>query len=394
MLDKIKRAIARSRYAPIFLPDKRYGNLVPNINLDTARKQKKILLIYLDMIEAGIQISAAYQRGESGAVHTNRMELFQMVRGLIELDFCIDVCGNDDIQAKRYIEMNKYDIIIGMGELFRWTVGQKKAFSIIYMTENPYYISFRKEEERLDYFYQRHHRCYPFSRTGKFFFKDDEKLADAVICLGEKKYFENQEGPVERIYPSAFYNNNFDITKVARKNNVFLVFGTDGFIHKGIDLLVDIFLRHPKWKLYICGYHVTRTIKEIMKIDIRDTNIKDCGYIRVDSDDFLALANECRFILLPSCSEATSTAVLTGMRHGIIPVVTRGNGFDDMQKYCCYFEDFHIEAIEEKIEELCKIPENELDIRSQRIYEFSNNTFNESFFKYQFKRALQEIMKG
>ena len=131
-----------------------------------------------------------------------------------------------------------------------------------------------------------------------------------------------------------------------------------------------------------------------MKIDIRDTNIKDCGYIRVDSDDFLALANECRFILLPSCSEATSTAVLTGMRHGIIPVVTRGNGFDDMQKYCCYFEDFHIEAIEEKIEELCKIPENELDIRSQRIYEFSNNTFNESFFKYQFKRALQEIMKG
>ena len=32
--------------------------------------------------------------------------------------------------------------------------------------------------------------------------------------------------------------------KVSREKNNFLVFGTDGFIHKGIDLLIDIFERY------------------------------------------------------------------------------------------------------------------------------------------------------
>ena len=82
------------------------------------------------------------------------------------------------------------------------------------------------------------------------------------------------------------------------------------------------------------------------------------------------------------------------MRHGLIPVVTRGNGFDDMQEYCYYFEDFHIEEIEKKIEEISRISVEELDRRSQRIYEFSNPVFDLENFRYQFKRAVQEIVKG
>ena len=353
-----------------------------------------MLLVYIDMIEASIQIANAYSSGESGSVHTNRLELFQIIKGLIELDFCIDVCGNDDIQAQGYIETNEYDLIIGLGELFRWAVERKDAYSIIYMTENPYYVSLEREQERIDYFYQRHNKRNILTRTGKFFKKNDEELADAIICLGEKKYYEGLKKPIGRIYPSAFLNKKFDITKTHRKRNNFLIFGTDGFIHKGIDLVVDIFLKHPEWGLYICGFQVEKSIKEIMDINIQGTNIYDCGYIRVDSDEFLVLANKCNFILQPSCSEATSTAVLTGMRHGMIPVVMHGNGFDLMEEYCYYFEGFHLEEIEAKLKELCKLPEKELEDRSQMIYRYANRVFTLERFGEQFKEALHRTMRG
>lgn len=394
MLDKIKKAIAESRLAPIFLPGKRFGNLVPNINLDTTRKQKNVLLVYLDMFEASIQISSSYQRGESGAVHTNRLELFQMIKVLIEMDFCIDVCGNDDVQAQKYIEMKEYDVIIGLGEVFRWAVRNKKAYSIIYMTENPYFVSMQKEKERLDYFYARHHKHYTFSRTGKFFKENDEKLADAVLCVGDTKYFRELQRPVKRIYPSAAYNEKFNIDKVSREKNNFLVFGTDGFIHKGIDLLIDIFMHHPEWNLFICGFQVNERIKEIMKIDISGTSIYDMGYIQVNSPEFLDIINRCRFILLPSCSEGMSTAVLTGMRHGLIPVVMHDNGLDGLEEYCYYFEDYHLEALEKKIEEICQLSEEELNIRSKSIYKFSNEIFTGYKFEKTFKLKLEEILKG
>ncbi len=394
MLDCLKRTIARSRFAPVFLPGNRYGNLVPNINLDVTRKQKRVLLIYLDMFEASVQISNAYRKGESGAVHTNRVELFQMIKGLIELDYCIDVCGNGDVQAKKYIDANEYDFIIGLGELFRWTVEKKKIFSIIYMTENPYSVSYRGEMERLDYFFQRHQKKLNLERTGKFFQENDELISDAILCVGEKKYFEKAKKPVEKIYPSAFYNVNFDVSSVQRSRKSFIVFGTEGFVHKGIDLLVDVFLKHPDWQLFICGYDVEALIKDMMGISIRNTNIHDCGYIRVDSEEFLELINKCRFILLPSCSEGTSTAILTGMRHGLIPVVTHETGLDEMSEYCYFFDDFHIDAIEKKIKEIQDYSENELDIKSRNIYNYANKVFTAENFKEQFKKAIQEIMKG
>lgn len=61
------------------------------------------------------------------------------------------------------------------------------------MTENPYAVSYANEQERIDYFYERTHKKIPLSRTGNFYIKGDEDLADAVICLGEKNIFETHQ---------------------------------------------------------------------------------------------------------------------------------------------------------------------------------------------------------
>ena len=98
-----------------------------------------------------------------------------------------------------------YDYILGFGDMFRLARKRNpKAFAVIYMTENPYAVSYANEQERIDYFYERTHKKIPLSRTGNFYIKGDEDLADAVICLGEKKYFPD-------LFPKQYFHCVLDL---------------------------------------------------------------------------------------------------------------------------------------------------------------------------------------
>ncbi len=395
MLKKLKKYIAESRFAPLFIETNKYGNIVSNINLNLTKKQKHVLLVYLDMTEAGIQLASYYSKNENGALHTNRSELFQIINIFIQMDYCIDVCAHSDKRALEYIKMRQYDVIFGLGDVFHWTVNHKSAYKILYLTENPYDVSHDREKERIDYFYERHNRVLPFERTGKFFTKDEEKRVDAIICLGEPEYLRKRGVKVEHVYPSAFLNSDFQYDKCKRVKNNFLVFGTDGFVHKGIDLLIEVFNEHPEWELYLCGSGITKYVKNKLHLTIKSNNIHDCGYINIKSDKFLELIYQCPFILQPSCSEAVSTAVLTGMRHGLIPIVTHGNGFEMLGKErCLFFEGFHIKDIEFAIKKAVNLPDDYIRTKSKDIYQYANKMFTIDMFTLNMNCAVQNICEG
>lgn len=363
---------------------------VANINLDITRKQTRVLLVYLDLYYSSKQIRDNTADKKRGTCHTNRSELFQIINCFIKLDCCIDVCANDDKDAIQYINNYEYDIILGLGDIFRYAAKNTRAYKILYMTENPYNISLVRETERIEYFKQRNGKDIPIYKTGKFFKKNDEKIADAIICMGDEKYYQYLNKPVERIFPSAFYNARFSST-LNRKKKSFLVLGTDGFVHKGIDLLVEVFNKHLDWNLYICGYHVN---EEMKRLGLRLTsNIHDCGYIDVLGDEFVSLAEECTYILLPSCSEATATAVLTGMRHAMIPVVMHGNGFDEFAEYCYFFDGFKIEQIEEKICQILEEPEENVEKLCIKISKYANEQFSLEHFTERLYAVLKRFVE-
>ena len=116
IIRKIKKVIAESRLAPLFLDTDRYGKMIPNINWDPLCKQKRVLITYLDIKEASVQIMDAYEESANGTIHTNRYELFVIIKEFIDRNYCIDVCANDDVKAQRYLIKNRYDIVFGMGE--------------------------------------------------------------------------------------------------------------------------------------------------------------------------------------------------------------------------------------------------------------------------------------
>ena len=71
---------------------RRSENIVLGINQDCLKEQKKILISYLDYDRT------AYSLRHANA-HTNLQEMMQMVRVLIDMDFCIDVCACNNADA-------------------------------------------------------------------------------------------------------------------------------------------------------------------------------------------------------------------------------------------------------------------------------------------------------
>ena len=364
---------------------RRSENIVLGINCNLLKEQKKILVSYMDYGRTAYSLRHV-------RAHTNLQELMQMIRVLIDMDFCIDVCACNNEDVTLEMPYDYYDYIIGFGDMFRLAKNRNpKAYSIMYMTENPYTISEERERERIEYFYKRTGKKIDYSRTGKFYLKNDELLADAIICLGEKKYYSNQL--VQRVYPSAFKNSKYVKNSMEKRvSSNFLVFGVKGFVHKGNDLLVEVFRKHPEWKLYMCGGEIE---KECRNYGIQlPSNVINCGFVDVESDKFLELVEKCVFVLLPSCSEGMSTSVLTCMRHGMIPVTMRGTGMDELAYYCEFFEDFQICTIEQKLESLRFVDSRELEKYSDRIYMYANDIFTLEMYTEGIKKAFNVIFEN
>lgn len=359
-------------------------HLVTDINHDYTQNQKKILISYLDYQKTTRELA-------SYAGHTNRQEMMQIIKSCIQMGFCIDVCGCMDAKVAERLPENYYDYILGFGtNFFLAKEKSPKAKSILYMTENPYYISYEREMERLRYFTERTGRKYHLERTGVYYSKDDEKKADAVICLGDASYIEGNGRKCIRIWPSALKNPTFQLSYQNKKKNSFMVYGVDGFIHKGNDLLIEVFAKHPEWKLYVCGKNGENKAKQIGYTNLPE-NIHIMGAIDTLSETFNEIVKECYYLLLPSCSEAPSTAVLTGMRHGVIPIVSRGIGLDNLIDYCKYFDDYHIGEIEKRISEAVKENDEVLQEMSRCIMEYADKEYTLDAYTQGIRCALEEL---
>jgi len=260
------------------------------------------------------------------------------------------------------------------------------------MTENHPAFSFREEGKRLEYFYKRHGRKVSFQRSGRYYkLHHLEKKYCHVITLSDTFSLLSQYPKPYNIFPSGIINQRFKFNAknhlAARKN--FLWLGSTGAIHKGLDILIDVFRQRDDIILHICG--LNKYEKKLLSIP-KTKNIIEYGYIDISSDIFLELMNYCSFIILPSCSEGFSTAITTGMLHGLIPIVMKDAGFNRLGSYAIFLENYTTEYVNEKLTEMAnETPErlNELNIQ---VFQFARESFVISKFGADFKNIISEIL--
>ena len=230
------------------------------------------------------------------------------------------------------------------------------------------------------------------SRSGTYYkLSHLEKQYSYVITLSETEPLRHQYEKPYAIFPTGIFNPDFALRKKnfesARKN--FLWLGSRGVIHKGLDLLLDIFKERSDIVLHIGG--LSREEKKLLNWP-KSNSIIDYGHIDIRSDLFLEIVEKCSYIILPSCSEACATSVTTGMLHGLIPVVMKDAGFNRIGNNAIFLEDFRIEYLVPKLNELINKPSNELEAKSKEVYEFAHQNFSIKAFKENILNIISQIV--
>ena len=359
------------------------NSLVQNINKDYTKNQKTVLISY---ITENYNISLCNQP----IYHTNIMECQQIVNAFVKKNYVVDICNCIDKNALQIVREKKYDVIFGLGDVFFEVCNNnKEALKIIYATENPPEVSKERELERIEYYYERHGKRVALNRSGAYYREEHFSIADYCITVGETSLYKERDFKTFRVFPIGFINENFRLNRKQGSKKNFLWFGSRGVVHKGLDILTDIFLKRQDINLYICGMNE----EEEKLISYRD-NIINLGRVDVNSEEFIELSNKCDFVILPSCSEGISTGVLTCMNHGLIPIVQKDTGFNELDNIAYILEDYKIEYIENIINGLIKISDDEIDEKRKKILHYSRQKFNISEFSKEIEVVLDDIIQN
>ena len=226
-------------------------------------------------------------------------------------------------------------------------------------------------------------------------------LVDAIITLGNeeviKSYRKYYDGPIYDI-PVSFFNiiseekikKFLEIKDYTEAKKNFLWFGSQGLIHKGLDLLLDYFVKHPDLHLHIGGPidREPRFEKAYFNELYKTPNIHTYGFIDIRSELFSELIKKCLFVIYPSCSEGEPGSIMNVMANGLIPIVTKETGIR-VKGFGYLIPAVNIKAIESAINVALQ---EKNDILKEKSFECFKNTRKEHSIE-KFRKSLYENLK-
>ena len=119
----------------------------------------------------------------------------------------------------------------------------------------------------------------------------------------------------------------------------YLFFSSTGQVHRGLDVLLEVFAERGE-HLHICSSVLQEPdfVAAYRRELFERTNIHTHGFVNVSSARFHRILADCRFVILPSCSEGQSSSVINAMFRGLLPIVTHNTGLPDVSA-CGYLLD-------------------------------------------------------
>ncbi|WBA13956.1 glycosyltransferase [Salinivibrio proteolyticus] len=322
--------------------------------------------------------------------NSNRHECLIIVSALVDLGYSVDIIYcNSTLEVEK-----KYDVILGFGRSFRQAcLNNPEAKKILYLTEAHPLISIENEMKRIDRFNKSYlnKKKVSLERSGQYYQESDFDLANDIICMGEKnKYFLVHKYPDKNIYELCPTGIDIEFQRVESQLNVsnsnnYLWFGSRGIIHKGLDVLFEVFDKKTNMKLFVAGVD-SRELKKVFRYI--PPNVEVLGVIDPLSDKFIEIAKHCNYMILPSASEGMSTAAITCMKAGLFPILSDscGSNFDDN---AIILPECNINNIEKIIDQLsCR----KVSLREKKILSrYANAKFNRYAFRESFLKIFEVI---
>ena len=325
--------------------------------------------------------------------------VLNILRALNELGYEVDII---DFYNKNFVPVKKYDVFIThTARNFKTISGKinRDVVKICFDTGIYWQIHNKKEKERFDNLKERKGVNLLFDR----YIYDGENIdfmlanVDGIISLGgdftRESYSKTPFAQKLFVLSSALYRDKYfkqikkDFEK-ARKN--FLFFSGGGNIHKGLDLLLESFVKTNS-HLYICT-DFDPGFEKIYQKELSRPNIHHVGYLKQGTRNFYDIIDRCAFNIHPSCSEGSPGGVIDLMQYGIIPIISYESNIK-VNKFGIQLKENTIEEIKNVIEELSQKPSNWLEEKSRKTKEAAFNNFSEKVFLKNMKDIIGKIIR-
>lgn len=317
--------------------------------------------------------------------HTNLIECYTACKIFDELGFVVDVI--DYNQYDKSIDYKSYDVIYGFGEsferLFHWEEYPDfvdKIKKIIYGTGCDTVFSNKISLKRVADFYRNENiLCLSSARLAPLTWRCQIVFADLVIALGNKFVCDTYKVyNVHRVEPIEIFFKNYVPVDLNRKDFVvakhnFLWWGSNGALHKGLDLVIKLFSKRQDINIFVCGYYPEYPFNNyLIEVINRSPNIANLGFIEVGSDQHKFLLSNCIATILPSASEGGAPGIVSSCGNaGLIPIITENCGLDlphQVQQFV--LNDLSVSCLEEKIDLLLSLGDDEIKSISQGVQSF------------------------
>jgi glycosyltransferase involved in cell wall biosynthesis len=327
--------------------------------------------------------------------HTNRWESVQIARSFLDLGYEVDVISENN---DWFVPTKPYSFFVGNRINFDRIADSinRDCVKILHIDASHWLFHNTAEHERLVALQRRRGLTLPTRRSLMpnlaIEHADYATILGNEFTLGTYAYAQK---PLYRlsISSSALYPWPEDKDFAACRNH-FVWLGSYGFVHKGLDLVLEAFAQMPEHHLTVCGpIDEEKDFKNAYGRELYGTpNIHTAGWVDVESPEFLKICRRCVGLIYPSCSEGQCGGVVTCMHAGLIPIVSRQSGVDVKESFGLVLKDCSIDEIKASVKEISRRPAQELQRMARIAWEFARANHTRERFAEEYRKSISAIM--
>jgi hypothetical protein len=361
------------------------------VSFNKKRHKKNGLIIYAPWAVAAFR-DRTY-REKDFVSHSMHWESIEIVKALTELGYNIDYA--DCTAPLPKITWAKYNLVIDeRGNLYD-NISKIDAIKIFYATGCHWSFHNDAEELRINEFNDRFGLNLTTQR------KVDPILsgtvADITTYFGndfQKQLFPDPQKAISLNLSTVFLPLPKLVRPVEERRKNFIWLGSRGFIHKGLDIVVEAFINQPDLNLHIC---TDLTLEPefhnwFKNIIAKSKNIFYHGFLDVTSTEFFSVIAKCIAIPYVSCAEGGAGAVLQAMQFNCFPIVNkstalRGEEFGIVLKGNTRRE--LLEQLIESLDEIRNLPIKYLKEMTEASGEYARKNHSRKAYSDSFKELLK-----
>lgn len=328
------------------------------------------------------------------ASHYQHWESSELVRQLIERGFIVDCIY--DRNGYLIEDASSYDLILDeWSNLPRWAEQNPSAKKWSYVVISHWLFWNSAELQRLNWLFKRRGAALPPQRQLPPLLGPE--CADLVSYVGNDFILGTYGvlgSKMRRIQLCpAVTSQGLKPKDWSSAKKRFLFFGSTGWVHRGLDLVLEAFMQ-TDLELLICG--ADQGFSEVYGEELkRHKNIQYLGFVYPDSTAFQQIvANTCA-VVYPSAAEGCSTSILQCMHFGLIPIVSRAAG-QGVHHFWPALDGDTDQALIENILQRCSVlseySDHQLEELSHSFWEYANQNHTRQAYRASLSGVLDELL--